>query len=58
MKLTPQHIQLSRKQHRIVVAGGIICCAVVTITMPEHVHLNALSGMTINLFWLFMEPEV
>ena len=57
MKFNPNHIHISKRQHRLVVAGGVICCAVVTIYMPEHIHLNALSGMTINLFWLFMEPE-
>lgn len=52
------NLHITRRRHRFIVAGGIVCCGIITICWPEHYHIQALSGTTINLFWLFMEPEV
>lgn len=49
-------IIITRRRHKIIVAGGILACGLVGVLWPELSHVQIVGGTCINLVWLLVEP--
>lgn len=52
--MTPPHI--TKRQHHLIVAGGMVACGVAFVLWPEHNHYTTPVAVLVNLFWLLVEP--
>lgn len=52
-----KNVHITKMQHRMIVAGGIITVGILQIMLPDQSHLNTVGGITINLVWLLVEPQ-
>lgn len=55
--MTLLEVHVTRRRHKLIVAGGIITCGIITVCWPEMYHVNGVLGTTINLVWLLVDPE-